>query len=97
MASAELPHETAIRERAALADARGWTPSAGLIERTAAFAAIPADHAERLLHACTNWKGGLAVATSWEATERMPWAVQRSFCLYSAAVEAAATAEREAA
>lgn len=95
--SAELPHETAIRECRALADGRDWSPSADLVQRAAAFASIPEAHAERILRACTNWKGGFETAMSWEAREGLPFEVDRSFFLYAKAVKAAAVPLKAAA
>lgn len=90
MRTAELPHETAIRECEALADRRDWSPSASLIADAAAFAGISEDHAALILRSCVSFRGGYAAAMSFEAREGLPFAADMAFLRYATAVDAVA-------
>ncbi|MGQ3040573.1 MAG: hypothetical protein ACT6TH_15420 [Brevundimonas sp.] len=90
MRTAELPHETAIREQRAAPVRSLWQPTAELIAATATFAGIPEAHAKRILFSCVGFRGGLDDALSFESREGLAWDVDASFLKYGQAVEAAA-------
>lgn len=86
--TAELPHETALRERAAFAYAQDWNPSADLLERAASLSGLTVAEAEVVLREVVSWKGGLETALSAAAMDAIPFERRALLYRYDAAVKA---------
>lgn len=97
MPQTELPHETAIRERAAFAYAQDWKPSADLLERTVALSGLTVQEAEAVLRECVSWKGGLETALNSAAMDAVPFERRTLLYRYDAAIKAAPVQMAEAA
>lgn len=85
--TAELPHDTAIRERAAFTYTRDWNPSADLLERAASLSGLTVGEAEVVLREIVSWKGGLETTLSAAAMDAIQFERRALLYRYDAAIK----------
>lgn len=93
----ELPHETALRERAGFTYAQHWKPSADLLERTADLAGLTVGEAEIVLREIVSWRDGLQGALSAARADAISYEWRVLLYRYDEAVKVVAVSLAEAA